>query len=46
MSPPVFPPDILAGTYIHRAPTLSEGRKAAMGATETGSVVLAVKTWR
>ncbi len=46
LSPPVLPPDFLAGTYIHRAPTLSEGKAAALGATDSGSVVLAVKTWR
>ncbi|OPY36749.1 MAG: UDP-N-acetylmuramoyl-L-alanyl-D-glutamate synthetase [Methanoregula sp. PtaU1.Bin051] len=46
MRPPIFPEDLLAGTYIYRAPTLSEGRKVAVSASTSGSIVLAVKTWR
>jgi hypothetical protein len=46
LDPPFSPPEILTGTYIHRAPTLAEGKAAALSAPDSGSVVLAVKTWR
>lgn len=45
-NPLVLEPDIIAGMFIHRAPTLASGREAAVSATGAGSVVLAVKTWR
>lgn len=43
---PRLPPDAVAGTFIHRASSLAEGRDAALSAAAHGSVVLAVKTWR
>jgi hypothetical protein len=46
LDPPAFPPDAVAGMYIHRAPDLAKGREAAVSVSGQGSVVLAVKTWR
>lgn len=46
LDPPLIPPDAVAGTFISRAPTLGAAREAAICATDHGSIVLAVKTWR
>ena len=46
LASPRLAPDAVAGTCIHRAPPLADGRDAALCAAEAGSVVLAVKTWR
>jgi len=46
LDPQNFPPDAVAGVRIHRAPTFAKGRAGAVSATDHGSIVLAVKTWR